>query len=113
MDQPAQHLRIRRIQAIFRDNADRLYHWAENRPVPAENNPAERDLRPSVIARQVSFGSQSDAGAHRRGILMSVLHTLKKRHVDVMAHLKGALDQLATDLHQAPFLLLPSTPTRD
>ncbi len=62
-DQPALHLGIRHIQDIFRDNAKRLYHWAENRNVPADNNRAERELRPTVIARKVSFGSQSDEGA--------------------------------------------------
>lgn len=42
---------------------------------------------------------------------MSALHTLKKRHMDVAAHLKRVLDQLALDLHQDPFLLLfPTSP---
>jgi transposase len=111
----AQHLGIRRIQDIFRANADRLYHWADDRRVPAENNLAERDLRPTVIARKVSFGSQSDAGAQTRGVLMSVLHTLKKRQVDVVAHLKAALDRLALDVDHVltpsclqPLLLSPS-----
>jgi transposase len=112
MAQPAQHAGIRHIQNIFRQNAERLYHWADDRRVPADNHLAERDLRPTVIARKVSFGSQSDAGAHTRGILMSVLHTLKKRQVDVVAYLKRSLDQLATDLHQDPFpLLFPTAPT--
>jgi len=112
MEQPAPHLGIRRLQEIFRANADRLYHWADDRRVPAENNLAERDLRPTVIARKVSFGSPSDAGAHTRGILMSVLHTLKKRQVEVVAHLKGVLDQLAINIHQDPFpLLFPTGPT--
>jgi transposase len=112
MEQPAQHLGIRRIQEIFRANADRLYHWADDRRMPAENNLAERDLRPTVIARKVSFGSQSDAGAHTRGVLMSVLHTVKKRQVDVVAHLKAVLDHLALDSHQDPFpLLFPEAPT--
>lgn len=114
MEAPAHHLGIRHIQEIFRANADRLYHWAEDRRIPADNNLAERDLRPTVIARKVSFGSQSDAGAHTRGILMSVLHTLKKRQVDVVAHLKGVLDRLADDLHQDPWpLLFPEGPTCD
>lgn len=39
--------------------------------MPAENNLAERELRPLVIARKVSFGSQSDAGARTREILMT------------------------------------------
>jgi hypothetical protein len=42
---------------------------------------------------------------------MSVLHTLKKRKVEVAAHLKKVLDQLAFDIHQDPFpLLFPSGP---
>jgi transposase len=112
MAQPAPHAGIRHIQGIFRQNAERLYHWADDRRVPADNNLAERDLRPTVIARKVSFGSQSDAGVQTRGILLSVLHTLKKRQVEVVAHLKRSLDQLATDLHQDPFpLLFPTAPT--
>jgi transposase len=112
MEEPAHHLGIRRIQEIFQANVDRLYHWAKDRRIPADNNLAERDLRPTVIARKVSFGSQSDAGAQTRGVLMSVLHTMKKRQVDVVAHLKAVLDQLALDLQQDPFpLLFPEAPT--
>ena len=59
---PATHLGIQRIQDIFQEQAERIYHWAESRQVAAENNLAERDLRPTVIALKVSFGSQSDAG---------------------------------------------------
>jgi transposase len=112
MDAPSRHLGIRRIQEIFRVNTDRIYHWAKDRRLPAENNLAERDLRPTVIARKVSFGSQSDAGAQTRGVLMSVLHTLKKRQVDVVTHLKTVLDHLTLDLQQDPFpILFPQAPT--
>ena len=37
---------------------------------------------------------------------MTALCTLKKRGVDVTAHLKGVLDRLAEDIHQDPFPLL-------
>ena len=111
VESPAQHLGIRRIQDIFRENESRLYHWAQDRNVPAENNLAERDLRPTVIARKVSFGSQSDAGAHTRGVLMTVLGSLKKRGVDVATHLKQVLDELAKNIRQDPFpLLFPRDP---
>lgn len=111
VENSAQHLGIRRIQDIFRENDSRLYHWAEDRRVPAENNLAERDLRPTVIARKVSFGSQSDAGALTRGVLMTVLCTLKKRGVDVATHLKHVLNELAKNIHQDPFpLLFPRDP---
>jgi hypothetical protein len=114
---PAQHLGIRRIQDIFSDNAERLYHWVTNRKVPADNNRAERELRPTVIARKVSFGSQSDAGAKTREILMTLVHTLKKRFEDPQGHFKSALDELAADptLEVLP-LLFPndtSQPTAD
>ena len=102
----AQHLAIRRIQEIFHENQQRLYRWADDRQIPADNNLAERDLRPTVIARKVSFGSQSEAGANTRGILMTVLHTLKKRSLDPCAKLKAVLDHLAKDPTLDPFPLL-------
>ena len=108
---PSMHLGIRRIQEIFLENAPRLYHWAQDRQVSADNNLAERDLRPTVIARKVSFGSVSDAGAHTRGILMSVLYSLKKHRFNVEYHLKSVLDQLAKDTSQDPYpLLFPKIP---
>jgi hypothetical protein len=110
MQSPAQHMGIRRIQDIFTEHEGRLYHWAEHREVPAENNLAERDLRPTVIARKVSFGSQSDAGAQTRSVLMTVAHTLRKRGQDVAARLKYALDELAKDRSKDSFLLLFSQP---
>ena len=93
----AQHPAIQKIQNLFREKADRLYHWAEDRAVPADNNRAERELRPLVIARKISFGSQSEAGAHTREVLMSVLHTLRKRTRDVTWAFQQALDALAAD----------------
>ena len=106
IEAPATHLAIQRIQDIFRSHPDRLYRWAENRRIPADNNLAERDLRPTVIARKVSFGSVSDAGAQTRGTLMSVLFTLKKRCPDVTLRIKEALDRLSADPRLAPYSLL-------
>lgn len=94
---PAQHPAIQKIQNLFREKAARLYHWAEDRNVPADNNRAERELRPLVIARKLSFGSQSEAGARTREVLMSVLHTLRKHTDDVTAAFQRGLDRLAED----------------
>jgi transposase len=90
----AKHPAIWKIQDIFREKADRLYHWADDRNIPADNNLAERELRTLVIARKISFGSQSIAGAATRETLMTVLHTLKKRVPDATAAFKSALDRL-------------------
>jgi hypothetical protein len=102
-NRPAKHPAIWKIQNIFREKADRLYHWAQDRNIPADNNLSERELRPLVIARKISFGSQSDAGARTRETLMTVLHTLRKTSPDVMDGFKSALDKLA----QQPNLDLP------
>jgi transposase len=94
---PTQHLAIRAMQDLFNINEHRLYHWVQDRRVPPDNNLAERDLRPTVIARKVSFGSSSDAGSKTRSVLMSVLHTLNKRRADqsLESIFKNLLDELA------------------
>jgi len=102
----ARHPAIQSIQDIFRQKADRLYHWADDRIVPADNNIAERELRPLVIARKISFGSQSEKGAGTREILMTVLHTLKKRTPDAMVAFKSALDKIAEQSNANPSKLL-------
>ena len=103
---PAQHPGIQKIQNLFREQAARLYHWARSSAIPADNNRAERELRPWVIARKISFGSQSEQGAQTREILMSVLHTLRKRTPDLFGAFKGALDALAEDEQRDPYKLL-------
>lgn len=105
-DEKAVHSGIIHIQEIFQENAHRLYHWVASRAVPAENNLAERELRPTVIARKVSFGSQSDAGARTREVWMTVLHTLKRRSDKPLERLKSALDQIAIEPDRDPFELL-------
>jgi hypothetical protein len=109
---PHNHLGIKRIQQIFTDQRERLYQWAKSREVPAENNRAERELRPTVIARKVSFGSQSDAGAQTRSSITSLLYTVKKRLKDksIEEWLKQSLDQIATDPEVNIASLIPPPP---
>jgi transposase len=103
---PAQHPGIQKIQNIFREKAGRLYHWSKKPAIPADNNRAERELRPLVIARKISFGSQSEQGAQTREILMSVLLTLRKRTADAFGVFKRTLDALAEDETRDPYKLL-------
>ena len=100
---PAQHPGIQKIQNIFREQKTRLYHWAKDPAIPADNNRAERELRPLVIARKISFGSQSEQGAQTRETLMTVLHTLRKRTTDVFTSFKQALDKLAENETSDPY----------
>lgn len=111
MNSPAQHLGVRTYQDLFRQNAKRLYHWADDPAIPAENNLAERELRPLVVARKISFGSQSHNGAHTREVLMTVLHTLRKQSDNPAHAFRAMLDQLAANPQADPFkLLFPRSP---
>lgn len=106
VNRQARHPAIWKIQDIFREKADRLYHWADDPKIPADNNLAERELRPLVIARKLSFGSQSESGAKTRETLMTVLHTLKKRSPDAGDALTSILDKLADQPNADPAKLL-------
>lgn len=110
MEADAHDEAIRTYQDIFRDHEARMYHWADDRQVPAHNNTAERELRPTVIARKVSFGSQSDKGRKTREVLASVLNTLALRGSDPAAIFKAALDRLAVDKKLDRYTLLFGKP---
>jgi len=112
VDAEAQHMGIRNIQDIFHKNEKRLYHWASDRLVPADNNRAERDLRSTVIARKVSFGSQSLAGAKARSILMTILHTARKRlpNGSIEEWFKNSLDRIAQNPSIETYSLIPKYP---
>lgn len=97
--QPATHLGVRKWQEFFVEKAPRLYQWCEGPEIPAENNYAEREIRKVVIARKLSYGSQSTAGAKTREIWTSVLHSLRKRDPLYRSHLLSAFNLLA--LHPA------------
>ncbi len=109
VDSPAKHLGIKEIQTIFKENEYRLYHWVGDRKIPADNNRAERELRPTVIARKVSFGSQSEKGAKTRSILMTILQTAQKRlkNQTLEDWFKNALDVVVSNPTVDLFSLLP------
>ncbi len=86
---------VQGVQNIFRENEDKLFHWVENPDIPCENNYGERNLRPVVILRKISFGCQSERGMRTREILMTILHTAKCRGHDPVNFLEKALNILS------------------
>lgn len=106
---PAKHPAIQNFQDILKGNKHRLYHWVVSRQVPADNNRAERELRPTVIARKVSFGSQSREGALTRSILMTILHTAAKRlkNQTLEEWFLATLEEFAKNPNVDPISLLP------
>ena len=87
---------LQKVQNIFREHPDRVYHWARGPDIPAENNRAERGVRGLVIARKTSFGGQSEEALRVREVNQSVMETLALRYGDPAAKLAQALDIYAS-----------------
>lgn len=63
--------------------------------LPADNNLAERSIRPLVIMRKISGGSRSDAGSKTRLTLASLLGTWQARHLNPFVECLAALQRPA------------------
>ena len=94
-DRQAGHPAIRKWQDFFVEKADRLYQWTRAGQIPAENNYSEREIRKVVIARKMSYGSQSTEGAKTRETWTSILQTLKKREANPRDKLVQALNKIS------------------
>lgn len=82
---------------LIKEKRHRFFQWVEHPEVEAENNLAERRVRPIVTARKVCFCSQSEKGLKTRETLMTVIDTLSLRNEDVVAKLIDVLNELARD----------------
>ena len=72
--------------------------------VEPTNNAAERAIRPGVLWRKGSFGTQSANGSRFVEAMMTVVATLRQQHRNVLAYLTQAC-QAAYAGEPAPSLL--------
>lgn len=106
----ARHPAVRKWRDFYVEKEKRLYQWCKSSLIPAENNYAEREIRKTVIARKMSYGSQSQAGAKTREIWTSILLSLQKREENPRDKLVQTLNKLshaanldiATELFESP-----------
>ena len=90
----ANHSAVQHIQNIFRKKENSLFQWVRSPDIPADNNFAERWLRPSVVARNISSGSHSEKGFETREIIMTVRKTAEASGYDPESFLKNSLDKI-------------------
>lgn len=83
---------------------DALWTFVRVEGVEPTNNAAERAIRPGVLWRKGSFGTQSARGAQFVEAMMTVVTTLKQQHRHVLAYLTEACEAAYTGL-PAPSLL--------
>jgi transposase len=81
----------RRIANRLKRHANELtpFLWAD--AVTADNNLAERGLRPAVILRKVTGGSRSERGAKATATLMSITRTLRQQELPMLETFKDIL----------------------
>ncbi|MFC1601042.1 IS66 family transposase [Candidatus Sumerlaeota bacterium] len=107
--EPSGHPDCRRLKKRLRRHHDSLFAFLEQPNVPPDNNRAERELRPAVIARKNSFHNMSDRGAKTQSALMSIYRTLKLRGHDPLETIAGALTRFIAG-GQLPPLPRPRSP---
>jgi transposase len=91
-----QHPDAKRLAKRLHTERIALLTFAEFPHVPPTNNHAEREIRPAVLMRKTSYGSASQRGMHTRAVLMTIIRTLKQRHLDPLHELRTALRQSLT-----------------
>lgn len=81
----------RRLAKRLDKYGEYLLTFVEFEGVPADNNHAEREIRPAVLMRKASYGNQSRRGADTRAVLMTIFRTLKRRGLDPLPTLTEAM----------------------
>ena len=72
---PIKHRDTRRLRNRIIKHNQELFTFLDNPLVEPTNNRAERQLRPMVIMRKVTFGNRSAVGAFNQAMLMSIIQT--------------------------------------
>ena len=98
---PSQSVAIHNIQARLRVQKEGLIRALLSTP-DGTNNLAERELRPLVINRHISNGSNTFGGMETSAVLASLIQTAHKTGGSALAYLQRALQQGVTELFPHP-----------
>jgi len=85
-----------------------LIRFAMHPDIEFHNNRVERQLRPMVITRKISFGSNTDHGALRHCILNSIVQTCKLQGIEPAEFLRRAYLTNGLDVPQIRAHLPPA-----
>src|SRR5262245_31826447 len=92
----------------MRKRRQALWTFVRNEEVEPTNNAAERAIRPGVLWRKGSFGTQSPDGSRFVEAMMTAVTTLKQQHRHVLDYLTATC---AAALRGEPAPSLLPTPT--
>lgn len=66
---------VQRLRKRIIKHNKALLTFLEHPEIEPTNNRAERQLRPNVILRKITFGNRSDTGARNHSVIMSIVQT--------------------------------------
>ena len=79
---PSEDNNIKRLQKrLIKHNAE-LLTFLDHPEIEPTNNRAERQLRPNVIMRKITFGNRSESGARNHQVIMSIIHTARLNGIE-------------------------------
>jgi hypothetical protein len=73
-----------RLAKRLRKQREHLLRFLDHDGVDATNNLAEREIRPAVIARKLSAGNRTEAGAETHAVLATILRTSRRQGRDIL-----------------------------
>ena len=94
---PTKERNCARLLKRLRRERGMLFTFLEEDGVDWNNNAAERALRSSVVIRKITYGSQSDEGAHAHAVLMSIKETCALRKENFFDYAMGYLSKQTSE----------------
>ena len=79
---PSEDSNIKRLQKRLIKHHNELLTFLDHPEVEPTNNRAERQLRPNVIMRKITFGNRSFLGARNHQVVMSIIHTARLNGIE-------------------------------
>lgn len=75
----------------FLTHRNKILTFMDFPDVPCDNNGSEQAIRTSKVKMKVSGGFRSEQGAKTYAILLSIIETCKKQHLNILQTLQGML----------------------
>lgn len=86
--------------------SESLWHFFKVADVPPTNNHAEQQLRPLVISKKLTFGTQSERGSRFIERIFTITTTCKQQGRDTLAFIIDAVNKFFMKLHSPSLILI-------
>ncbi len=83
---------VLRFQKRLRKQQNAILFFMHHPDVPFHNNGAERAIRMAKVQQKISGGHRSEHGANRQAVLLSVVETAKRNHLNLLDAIKKLLN---------------------